>query len=85
MNEIDKKALRNQLWPTDYMDDLTAIKNHCVIKYEGSYLGWAITCFNYGVMIGKRQERRKLAKLRSENVKLKYTLTKIMKYVEDII
>ncbi|CAB1255404.1 conserved hypothetical protein [Clostridiaceae bacterium BL-3] len=57
MNEIDEKALEYQKIPTEYINNLIEYYK----KKFGDDKGLALTmsCFNYGVMIGKRQEREK--------------------------
>lgn len=64
MNKIDKKALEYQSIPFKYINDLEDIKNNCDKGFgiTSTYLALAVSCFNYGIMVGKRQERVKYKK-----------------------
>lgn len=64
MNKIDKKALDYQAIPFKYINDLEGIKNNCDKGFgtTSTYLALAVSCFNYGVIIGKRRERVKHSK-----------------------
>lgn len=89
--EDDKlmKILEKQLYPDeDILSKVEVIWNDKFNKEQrvmGSMLPTLMDYFNYGVMTGKRKERKKFVKMRSENVKLKFTLAKIMQYVKNII
>lgn len=60
MNKIDEKALNNQKICFGQINDL---KQYCKKRFDNSNgLALIASCFNYGVMIGKRQERAKRKK-----------------------
>ncbi|EDK34963.1 hypothetical protein [Clostridium kluyveri] len=64
MNETYKKALNNQKIPFEHLNNLKAICENCENQFgeASSYIALAASCFNYGVMIGKSQERLKRKK-----------------------
>lgn len=61
MDEVYRKALNNQTIPFSYINDLKAIFKNCEKEFgaTSAYMALAVSCFNYGIIIGKRQERSK--------------------------
>lgn len=86
MNKVDKEALEYQKVPVEYINDL---KQYCKKRFghTGGFL-LAASCFNYGVMVGKRKERQKykteLEKVKAENIKLKSIIYEIIEALENI-
>ncbi|MFC0905282.1 hypothetical protein ACFHWD_11350 [Clostridium sp. MT-14] len=79
MNKIDEKALDHQTIPSKCINELM---EYCKDKFETTGgIAMFSTCINYGIMLGKRQERKKheseLELLRLQNFRLKTILHKI--------
>lgn len=63
MNEIHEKIFKNLVIQTKYIGDLKSILEDHRKKYGNSNIEYLATlCFNYGIAIGKRQERAKRKK-----------------------
>lgn len=85
MNKIDEKALEQQKIPMEYISEL---RKYCEEKFEtteGS-IPMLSTCINYGIMLGKRQERSKheneIERAAAENIRLKSFIYEMKKVVE---
>lgn len=88
MNKIDEKALEHQKIP---MEDIVELRKYCEEKFEtteGS-IPMLSTCINYGIMIGKRQEKAKykteLEKAKMENIRLTSFIYEIKKIAEETL
>ena len=79
MNKVDEKALEHQ---NIQMERINDIRKYCKKRFKDtdSFLVTA-SCFNYGVILGKRQERerykKELEKAMMENIRLKSLIYKI--------
>lgn len=60
MNEIDEKILNNLAIPINYVDDLEVIVKDCKKRFGKIDIGYlAASCFSYGIVVGKRQDRKR--------------------------
>jgi hypothetical protein len=86
MNKIDEKALEHQTIPSKCINEL---REYCKDKFETTGgIAMFSTCINYGIMSGKRQERRKheaeIELLKQENIQLKTILLELKNYIESL-
>ncbi|MCI1945586.1 hypothetical protein [Clostridium luticellarii] len=85
MNKIDEKALDHQNIPFNCINELV---EYCKDRF-GTARGTAMfsTCINYGIMLGKRQERERYRKelemTKVRNFKLMAIIHEIEGVVED--
>ncbi|MCH3965461.1 MAG: hypothetical protein LKE46_14550 [Clostridium sp.] len=85
MNKVDEKALEHQNIPMEYIND---IRKYCKKRFKNTdSFTVATSCFNYGVILGKRQERerykKELEKAIMENIRLKSFIYKIKEITEE--
>lgn len=61
MNRIDEKSINTQVRSHEHIDDLFRIIKKSIeeLDCDMALSILAVRCFNYGIMIGKRQEREK--------------------------
>ncbi|WP_196008161.1 hypothetical protein [Clostridium tyrobutyricum] len=87
MNKIDEKALEHQTIPSKCINEL---REYCKDKFETTGgIAMFSTCINYGIMIGKRQEKAKykteLEKAKMKNIRLISFIYEIKKIAEETL
>jgi hypothetical protein len=86
MNKIDEKALEHQKIPSKCINELS---RYCKDRFGTTEeIAMISTCINYGIMLGKRQERERYRKelemTKVRNFKLRITIHKITALVDNV-